>query len=1300
MRGIYKTLSTVVLLCSLQQATAQNFITQWNLATAGSGATQLSFGTATSGTVNYTWQEISPGTASGSGTWSGATLTITGLPTGATIRLQIAPINFQRIFINNGLDRRRLTQVEQWGTTAWTSMQDAFDGCANLQVTATDVPDLLGVINLSEMFRTCSNLNSPSNINTWNTGTITNMSGMFANASAFNQNIGSWNTGSATNMSAMFSGASAFNQNISSWNTGAVTDMSSLFADAVAFNQNIGAWNTAAVTNMAGMFAGAIVFNRNIGVWNTAAVTDMNSMFFSAYAFNQNISGWNIAAVTNMSSMFGYAYNFNQNIGTWNTSAVTNMSRMFEDAFDFNQNIGVWNTSAVTNMRGMFIDAYAFNQNIGTWNTSAVTDMSRMFDFATAFNQNIGAWNTAAVTNMSGMFADASAFNQNIGTWSLNPAVNLTGMFNNSDMDCNNYSATLIGWSTNPSTPNSRTLGAIGRQYGTNAVAARTNLASTKSWTITGDTPSGVVCAPVSAPTPTIANFTPTSGPIGTTVTITGTNFSTTPSNNIVFFGATQAAVSASTSTQLTVTVPAGATYESISVLVNGLTGYSSTPFIVTFADGGVINSCAFAAKVDITTGTEPYSIAIGDLDGDGKADLAVANQISNTISVFRNTSSLGSLTTGSFAPKVDFATNSEPYYVGIRDLDGDGKPELIATNNDSDNVSIYKNVSTSGVINSSSFAAKVDFTTGENPWNATVDDFDLDGKPDLAIVNDVGNTVSILRNTSSKGIINATSFATHVEFATGSFPIGIDSEDLDGDGKIDIVVTNQASTSISVLRNTSTVGSITTSSFAAKVDFPTGLDPYSVAIGDLDANGKPEIIVANYSSATASVFNNTSTSGTIALSAKVDFDSGTSSLMVALNDIDGDGKIDLTVTNGGNRISVLKNINSSAPIIATSFSPRVDFQATNVPYGLAIGDLDGNGKPDVAATNSSGTTVSLLRNTVSSLPSFTATSFSPASGSIGTVVTLTGTNFSATPINNTVKFNGIVATVTASSSTSITAIVPGGATTGPISLEIGCSTAITVLPFTITAGSAITFTTQPSDVVTCAGSIATFTTEATGTINITYQWQKFNGSVFANISNAGEYSGTTTSTLTVNTTGSVGTGDYRCVVTGDNAPVVFSQTVSLTLSTNSTLAEITINGNILTASVGDSYQWYQNDDAVAGATDQSFELNVLEYGRYKVDVTDNGCTSTSVEFEYLITGVENFSDGVKLYPNPVEKILITELHPPYIISIINTSGMIVGEKNSNTRNASIDFSLLSSGLYILQLKNEKGVSYHRITKK
>ncbi|MBK9016245.1 MAG: DUF285 domain-containing protein [Saprospiraceae bacterium] len=175
------------------------------------------------------------------------------------------------------------------------------------------------------------------------------------------------------------------------------------------------------------------------------------------------------------------------------------MTKMFLRAFAFNQPIGDWNTANVTNMSEMFFFAASFNQPIGDWNTANVTNMDAMFLLADDFNQPIGDWNTANVTNMFQMFEGATSFNQPIGDWTLNPAVDLSDMLSNCGMDCDNYSATLIGWSGNPVTPNGRSLGADGRQYGTNAVAARNNLIA-KGWTISGDAPSGQNCG--AAPPP------------------------------------------------------------------------------------------------------------------------------------------------------------------------------------------------------------------------------------------------------------------------------------------------------------------------------------------------------------------------------------------------------------------------------------------------------------------------------------------------------------------------------------------------------------------------------------------------------------------------------------------------------------------------------------------------------------------------------------------------------------------------------------------------------------------------------
>jgi len=214
--------------------------------------------------------------------------------------------------------------------------------------------------------------------------------------------------------------------------------------------------------------------------------------------------------------MFNGARVFNQPIGSWNTTKVTNMNSMFGGAWTFNQPIGSWNTANVTDMSYMFYGASQFNQPIGLWNTTKVTNMYTMFYNASNFNQPIGFWNTANVTNMESMFSRASAFNQAIGSWNIASITNVYNMLDNSAMDCSNYSATLIGWNANSNTPNNRNLGATGRQYGSQASAAKANLVLSvasggKGWTITdgGLNPSGcgVVTSSISTPTFTGAAF-------------------------------------------------------------------------------------------------------------------------------------------------------------------------------------------------------------------------------------------------------------------------------------------------------------------------------------------------------------------------------------------------------------------------------------------------------------------------------------------------------------------------------------------------------------------------------------------------------------------------------------------------------------------------------------------------------------------------------------------------------------------------------------------------------------------------
>jgi len=438
------------------------FITVWKTNNPGTSANNRITIPGTGNNYTILWEEV--GNPGNNGTTIGNNTTTVTFPSAGTYRVSILPGNgsFNRINFNNGGDRRKLLTIEQWGTIAWSTMANAFYGCENLNITSTDLPNLSGVTSMSYMFGHCLNLNGPANIGNWNTGSVTNMEYMFFDADAFNQPIGNWNTALVTTMESMFVFAGSFNQPIGNWNVSNVTNMLGMFSSASSFNQPIGNWNTGAVTNMGAMFFGASTFNQPIGNWNTAAVVWMWGMFYDAIAFNQPIGNWNTASVTGMGVMFRNASSFNQSIGNWNTASVSDMSWMFWSAGSFNQPIGGWNTANVTNMWGMFQYASSFNQPISNWNTASVTSMEEMFDGATSFNQPLG-------------------------TWILRNNIIIDNMLDDSGMDCNNYSATLIGWSNNPVTPSGRNLGAAGRQYGTNAVAARNNLINNKGWTIAGD---------------------------------------------------------------------------------------------------------------------------------------------------------------------------------------------------------------------------------------------------------------------------------------------------------------------------------------------------------------------------------------------------------------------------------------------------------------------------------------------------------------------------------------------------------------------------------------------------------------------------------------------------------------------------------------------------------------------------------------------------------------------------------------------------------------------------------------------
>lgn len=366
-----------------------------------------------------------------------------------TVKVSQGNGNFHRIRFRENIsgtlgnsflgDSDKIFEINQWGNTVWSSMFGAFTSCRNLNMLATDVPNLTECTTMHSMFSSCEKLTGNSSMNSWDTSHITDMTGVFGGCRVFNQNIGNWDTGN-------------------------VTIMAIMFFLAEKFNQPIGNWNTSNVQYMTAMFQSAKVFNQPIGNWNVGNVEEFELTFMNAKAFNQNI-------------------------GNWNTSSAIEMNNMFTGASAFNQNIGNWNTSNVTKMQNMFQAATAFNQDIGNWDTSNVQYMNSMFQSATAFNQNISGWNTSNVQFMNAMFLGASSFNQNLGNWNLSSVTNASGMLTNSGLNCQNYDSTLYGWRMNAATPNNIILGSTSPLiYSHDAAAdARDHLINTKNWTIQND---------------------------------------------------------------------------------------------------------------------------------------------------------------------------------------------------------------------------------------------------------------------------------------------------------------------------------------------------------------------------------------------------------------------------------------------------------------------------------------------------------------------------------------------------------------------------------------------------------------------------------------------------------------------------------------------------------------------------------------------------------------------------------------------------------------------------------------------
>lgn len=220
-----KTISLLFIIIISFFANAQNeFITLWKPGTSQ----QIHFpGRGTN--FNVSWEEV--GYAQHNGILNNVTSTrefilnfgtpMNPVAGNATYRVKVSNgegnFNQIRFFdstitpLYNSADMNKILEVAQWGNIQWISFESAFVLCNNMNVTATDSPNLSLVTSTQDMFYICSSLVGNSSFNNWDTSSITNMNSMFSAAPLFNASIGNWNVSNVVDFYAMFDAASSFN---------------------------------------------------------------------------------------------------------------------------------------------------------------------------------------------------------------------------------------------------------------------------------------------------------------------------------------------------------------------------------------------------------------------------------------------------------------------------------------------------------------------------------------------------------------------------------------------------------------------------------------------------------------------------------------------------------------------------------------------------------------------------------------------------------------------------------------------------------------------------------------------------------------------------------------------------------------------------------------------------------------------------------------------------------------------------------------------------------------------------------